>query len=444
MTSWTMPTALSIALQRLARFLDARHRSLFPLIFSGLLFSTEVRRTASSWFRTAGIGIEFRRAYGVIGATGRRAPQLANQVLLDVVAVADERPDRLVFGLDDTPTPRYGPEVEGAGLHHNPTPGPSGHPFVYGHVWVTLARLARHPRFGTLALPVRAELYVRQQDLLRLPPDRRTPFRTKLTQAAELIAWLTTWLGSKGKPLWLVADGAYAKRPVLRAAQQHGVVLVSRLRKDAALRSLPTAATGRRGRKPLYGQAVISLAKRAGSRHGWQTEEMVLYGRRTVVKTYKTFLATWRPAGGVIRVVLVKEAASWVAFFSTKAEATPAEILELVADRGALEQTFKDVKEVWGAGQQQLRNLHANIGAWHLNLWAYTLVELGAWDQPEEQLVDRSASPWDAEPRRPSHADRRKALRSQSLRAQYQEALTGTGQKRKLKHLARQLLKLVA
>ena len=31
-----------------------------------------------------------------------------------------------------------------------------------------------------------------------------------------------------------------------------------------------------------------------------------LYSRPTA-KTYKTFLATWRPAGGVLRVVLVQE-----------------------------------------------------------------------------------------------------------------------------------------
>jgi hypothetical protein len=115
-----------------------------------------------------------------------------------------------------------------------------------------------------------------------------------------------------------------------------------------------------------------------------------------------------------------------------------------VADRGAIEQTFKDVKEVWGAGQQQLRNLHANVGAWHLNLWAYTLVELWAWDQSERQLVDRRASPWDEEPRRPSHADRRKALRRQCLRAEYRAALSGRGQKQKLKRLTGRLLKLVA
>jgi hypothetical protein len=444
MTSWTIPAFLSTWFARLARHLDARIRPLFPLVFAGLLFTADRRRTASSWFRAAGIGHEFRRAYTVIGAVGRQAPLLATAVLLEVAAVPDARPDRLVFGLDDTPTARYGPEVEGAGLHHNPTPGPSGQPYVYGHVWVTLARLVRHPQWGTSALPVRAELYVRKKDVPRLPPERSQPFRTKLEQAVELIHWLRTWLGHRGQELWLVADGAYAKRAVLRAAKDNGVVVVSRLRKDAALRGLPAEPpAGQRGRKPTYGRPVISLAKRAGHHHGWQTEDLVLYGQ-AVTKTYKTFLATWRPAGGVIRVVLVKEATGWVAFFGTKPEATPAEILAAVADRGALEQTFKDVKEVWGAGQQQLRNLHANVGAWHLNLWAYTLLELWAWDQSERQLVDRSASPWDEEPRRPSHADRRKALRRQCLRAEYRAALSGRGQKQKLKRLTRRLLKLVA
>ncbi|MEZ6064225.1 MAG: hypothetical protein R3B90_00620 [Planctomycetaceae bacterium] len=42
---------------------------------------------------------------------------------------------------------------------------------------------------------------------------------------------------------------------------------------------------------------------------------------------------------------------------------------------------FHDVKEVWGSGQQQVRNLWANIAAWHVN-GSTTLVELWAWDRP--------------------------------------------------------------
>jgi hypothetical protein len=168
-------------------------------------------------------------------------------------------------------------------------------------------------------------------------------------------------------------------------------MVVGRLRKDAALWSLPgPKLRGRRGPAPTYGKERVSLAKRAGQKRGWQEVACVQYGKQ-VVKTIKTYLATWRSAGGVIRVVLVQEADGWLAFFCTKAETTAEEILEAVADRSAIEQTFKDVKEVWGAGQQQVRNIHSNQGCFNLNLWLYSLVETWAWGKPEEDLVERSA-----------------------------------------------------
>ena len=61
----------------------------------------------------------------------------------------------------------------------------------------------------------------------------------------------------------------------------------------------------------------------------------------------------YKPVGGVIRVVLVREPDRWVAYFSTDPDLSVASILETVADRSALEQVFDDVKEVHGAGQQQ-------------------------------------------------------------------------------------------
>jgi hypothetical protein len=291
---------------------------------------------------------------------------------------------------------------------------------------------------------MRSELYVRQKDLPKVVSDPKRVFRTKLEQAVELIDWAAKSLGHKGQPIWLAVDGGYAKRQVIRAAKENAVTLVGRLRKDAALRSVPgPQPAGKRGRKPTYGKEVVSLAKRAGHRQGWIQEEMVLYGAK-VTKTYKTFLATWRPAGGVIRVVLVKEADGWFAFFCTDANATVADILGMVADRNSLEQTFKDVKETGGASQQQVRNLHASIGAWHMNLWAYTLVELWAWDKPKAELVDRSHSPWDRESRRPSHADRRNALRRLLLREQIQALQSGPDREQKLSDLAERLMSLAA
>ena len=95
-----------------------------------------------------------------------------------------------------------------------------------------------------------------------------------------------------------------------------------------------------------------------------------------------------------------------------------------------------DVKEAHGAGQPQLRNLWANIGAWPITLWLHTLVELWAWDRPHEELVDRSDSPWDREPRRASHADRCKAVRRECIRQQLQH-------RRRRRRLPREILVLI-
>ena len=180
---------------------------------------------------------------------------------------------------------------------------------------------------------------------------------------------------------------------------------------------------------------------RAGQTRGWQQVECVQYQER-VTKTIKTFLCTWRPAGGLIRVVLVLEEDGWVAYFCTDATASVEEILEAVADRGAHEQTFKDQKEVWGAGEQQVRNLYANVGCFNLCGWMYSLVEAWAWDKEEDELVDRSDSPWDNQPRRPSHADRRKALQREVMRAEIEAVLSGRPTKQEIRDLTERLLSM--
>src|SRR5262249_45591149 len=161
-------------------------------------------------------------------------------------------------------------------------------------------------------LPLLARMYVRRRDLPGIGPKHRPEFRTKLELAVELLRWARKWLGLLKKPLWAVADGAYAKRAFLKPAKALGVTVVSRLRKDSALRTVPgPKPPGRRGPAPTYGDHRIELSKRAGQRRGWVTDTFDLYGA-PAVKRYKTFLATWRPAGGAIRVVLVEEPTGWL------------------------------------------------------------------------------------------------------------------------------------
>jgi len=198
-----------------------------------------------------------------------------------------------------------------------------------------------------------------------------------------------------------------------------------------------------RGRPPKYGKTKISLAKRAGRRRGWQTIARAVYGQMTT-KVYKTFPATYSPAGGVIRVVLVKEDHGWHAFFCTDPKASVKEILEAFADRAAIEQDFHDVKEVWGSGQRQVRNIWTNVSVYNLNLWMHTPVEMCAWDKTGRQLVDRGDSPRDDSDRRPSRVDRRKALRRQILRHQLSTITHTRLLPRKIIDLAKSLMTFAA
>jgi DDE superfamily endonuclease len=444
MAAWKLPNEVATWIAQLAGVLHRRVAwRLLPLL-AGALFARG-RQTVASWLRGGELGNDFRLYYYFLGSLGRNVKSVA--AVLFRIAVSKIVPgDRLLLALDDTPTKRYGPLVEGAGIHHNPTPGPAGQKFLYGHVWVTLSLVVRHDWWGTIGLPLLALLYVRQIDIAKIAPWYQVRFQTKLEQAAELVEWVVQTLYRLEKTVWIVADGAYAKRPFLRRALALGVVVVSRLRKDAALWSVPEVippGQRKRGRPRTYGKDRISLAKRAGHSQGWQEDDFVLYGKK-VRKKYKTFLATYEPVGGVIRVVLVKEDNGWVAYFCTKVNATVAEILEAVADRAAIEQNFHDLKEVHGTGEQQVRNYWANLAAYHLTLWWHTLIELWAWDKSHEELTDRSASPWDDACRRPSHADRRNALRRACLEEEFRRIDGKGGTQRKIRRLWHRLRILVA
>ncbi len=419
-----LPALWQAVLRGMAACLDPRSGWRLAVVALGLLFAQGRRRTVTTWLRAARAQADFPAFYYFLGSLGWRDAGPAAHLLAHLLGrLPAGGPIRLA--LDDTPTKRYGPKVQGAGVHHNPSPGPADPPFVYGHVWVTLAVVALHPRWGPVGLPVRALLYVRKKDVPKVQRRHDWVFRTKLELAAELVPWAADVARSTGRPVQVVADGAYAKRPFLKAAAAAGVTVLSRLRKDAALRGLPRPRRpGARGRLAVYGTQPIRLGRRARHPRGWRAARVRQYGADRD-KRCKTFRATWRPAGGVIRVVVVREETGWVAWLSTDPALTAAQVLVGVAERAVIEQDFHDLKEVEGLGQPQVRDVGANVGVVQATLWAFTLVELWAWDQADEAVRDRAGSPWDDGDRRPSHADKRKALQRWCLGQEYQRVVQG-------------------
>ena len=241
---------------------------------------------------------DFRLYYYFLGSLGRKVEWVAAVLLRLRRGRRRAGRERLLFALDDTPTKRYGPQVEGAGIHHNPTPGPAEQKFLYGHVWVTLAWVVRHPLWGTIGLPLLRLLYVRQADCAQLPARLGVAFRTKLEMAVELVAWAGPtvawakrcgWWPTAPMPSGRSSQAAGRGRGGGQSAAQ-GCAAVERAA-DAASRRAKKA-----GRPRIYGKERISLAKRAGHRQGWQTATFVLYGEAGQAPTRRSWRRTGRSA----------------------------------------------------------------------------------------------------------------------------------------------------
>ena len=179
--------AMQSAVSVLQAVMDSRIAVRLAIVVAGMLLADD-RRTASAWFVAAGVQDDWDRFYDCLTSVGRTSEKLATAVLgLVVQKFAPALGDRILLALDDSPTARYGRHVEGAGVHHNPTPGPADGQWLYGHNWVTLAWLAKHPLWGMSALPLRSMLYVRQVDIPKLAEKYGWEFRAKHQLGIELL-----------------------------------------------------------------------------------------------------------------------------------------------------------------------------------------------------------------------------------------------------------------
>ena len=89
-------------------------------------------------------------------------------------------------------------------------------------------------------------------------------------------------------------------------------------------------------------------------------------------------------------------------------------------------------------------NLWTNIAVFHLNLWMHPMVEWWSWHKTPQELTDRSDSPWDDPERRPSHADRRKALQGACLMRQFSSLPLTTAIRAKIRSLFRRITRIAA
>src|SRR5262249_10460095 len=121
MTSLHLTPAPCRWFPRLASALDRRAAPRLALLFLRPRLARG-RRTVTSWIRAAKLSDQFRPCYTAVAAVGKKAETVAAHLVLWVVEPLVSGVERLTLALDDTPTRRYGPHVQEAGVHHNPAP----------------------------------------------------------------------------------------------------------------------------------------------------------------------------------------------------------------------------------------------------------------------------------------------------------------------------------
>jgi len=311
----------------------------------------------------------------------------------------------LVVAMDDTTTRKRGRRIPGTAWRRDPL----GPPFATNFIWGR-----RFLQFSAILPPDEAEAPSRAIPIAlhhapsatkpsrKAPPEAWTAYhqarrtQTLPRQAAEQLRVLRTQVDQDGagdRRLWVVADGGYTNKTVLRSLPEH-TTFIGRLREDALLALPPPPPEPRgRGRRPAYGP-VLPTPEQLRHDDGipWSTALVFVAGKlhRMSYKTVGPVL--WRAAGAQrpLRLVVVAPLAYRLSARSkllyrrpaylicTDPTLSPEEILAAYVSRWDIEVNFRDEKSLLGLDEAQVRTPASARLAPTLAVAAYALLLLAS------------------------------------------------------------------
>ena len=261
----------------------------------------------------------------------------------------------IVLGADDTLERRSGRQITAKSCYRDAVRSSKHHVIrCFGLKWVSMMLLVPVPWSRRVwALPFLTALC--------RPAEKhsRRQHKTSIDWVRQMMKQVRRWL--PGQRLVLVVDGGFAAVSLALAGVKNQVVMVSRLRWDAALYHPPgLQPQSKRGPKPTKGtrqRSLQSWAERSDT--PWETMEVDWYGgqrKRLWVFSRTALWYTPRLPPVAIRYVLVADPEGKLrmeAFFCTDLEATPVQILQWVVMRWAVEVTFEEGRAHLGLETQR-------------------------------------------------------------------------------------------
>jgi hypothetical protein len=326
----------------------------------------------------------------------------------------------IVLGADDTVERRSGRKITAKGCYRDAVRSSKKHVIrCFGLKWVSMMLLVPVPWSRRVwALPFLTALCWPAEQALR------HRHKTSVDWVRQMMKQARRWL--PGRRLVLVVDGGFAAVSLALACVKSKVVMVSRLRWDAALYHPPgPQPSSKRGPKPTKGKRQRSLqgwAERTDT--PWETVEVAWYkGERKTLWVFSR-TALWytpRQPPVAIRYVLVADPDGKLrmeAFFCTDLEATPMEILSWVVMRWSLEVTFEETRAHLGFETQRQWSDQAIARTTPVLLGLFSLVTLLALQLRQSDPIPVSATAWYHKVE-PTFADCLALVRQHLWRARY-------------------------
>jgi hypothetical protein len=400
-------------------------------------------RTVTAALRVMGLGMErhFTHDHRVLNRASWSARQ-GSRILLGWLITGGVPPGAtLGLGADDTGARRGGRKIAAKGGYRDAgrstkKPGIRG----VGLQWGSMRLLGPVPwsrRLG--APPFRTALCWPAE------PSTRRRHKTSVDWVRHMMKQVRRWW--PGRRLGFVVEGGVAAGSLALAWGKSHVVLVARVRWDAARYHPPgPQPPGKRGPQPTQGQRPRRLqawAERSDT--PGETVEVLWYGgqlKHLWVFSRTALWSTPRLPPVAFRAVLVAEPEGMrrmEAFFCTDLEATPVEVLPWVVMRGSVEGTCEEARAHLGVETQRQWSDQAIARTTPVLLGLFALVTLLALRLSQNDPIPVPVTAW-SHKEAPPFSDCLTLVRGHRWRARY---VVNAAPEAELRHFPAELLDLL-
>ena len=298
----------------------------------------------------------------------------------------------ITLSMDDTLFHHSGPKVSGAGYWRDAVRSTKKKVVCAWGLNLVVTALQIQPLWGgePLALPINMRLHRKGEESL-------------IELAVQIIKEICQWFPKR--QIRLVSDGFYA---TLAGKNLDNVTIISRIRRDADLFELPpNVKEKKRGRPRCRGEKLAKLEPMAAHIRNWRTVKFCQRGKVTERLVYTRVALWYKVTRKPILVIICRDPEGKEKddfFFTTDVTMAPKDILTCYADRWAIEDTFKNTKQLLGGQQPQTYKNKGPERAAGLSLWLYSMVWLRyLTKKPKQQYF--FVQPWYQHKTTPSFAD---------------------------------------